>query len=191
MEGSPLNATCICIKSLLSGDLGPLPKEGAERLEESEPVDYYSHMMCSHLTGQLYILTDNSCDCMQALARQKSRHGRGRCLESPAPEYLLTAGDCWERKCQFSSGRGYSWDSGWACTHAHIAALRKLYRLNMEESKWKWSGKSGDGDRRIRRQGMGIGGLDQNVRIKFSVNNKIKWTDEEKWREWEQCKRAT
>lgn len=60
------------------------------------------------------------------------------------------------------------------CTHAHTAALRKLYRLNMEESKWKWSGKSGDGDRRIRRQGMGIGGLDQNVRIKFSVNNKIK-----------------
>lgn len=27
---------------------------------------------------------------------------------------------------------------------------------------------------------MEIGGLDQNACIKFSVNNKIKWTDEEK-----------
>lgn len=39
-EGSSLNATRICIKSLLSGDLGPLLKEGAGRLEEPEAVDY-------------------------------------------------------------------------------------------------------------------------------------------------------
>lgn len=55
------------------------------------------------------------------------------------------------------------------------AAVHTLAALgNMEENKWKWRGKSGDGDRRIRRKGMEIGGLDKNACIKFSVNNKIK-----------------
>lgn len=56
----------------------------------------------------------------------------------------------------------------------HTGIIRKPYRLNVEENKWKWRGKSGDGDRRIRRKGMEIGGLDQNACTKFSVNNKIK-----------------
>lgn len=86
-----------------------------------------------NLTGQLHILTDNSCDCIQALARQKSRHGRGKCLEAP-PEYLLTTDDCWERKRQFSSGRGYSCDSGWACTRAHTGSIRKLAALGLQFS---------------------------------------------------------
>lgn len=56
----------------------------------------------------------------------------------------------------------------------HTLAALGNYRLNMEENQWKWRGKSGDGDRRIRRKGMGIGGLDQNACIKFSANNKLK-----------------
>ena len=86
----------------------------------------------------------------------------------------MTTDDCWEGKHQLSSGRGYSRDGGWACTHAHTGSIRKLYRLNMEEKKWTWRGKSGDGDRRIRRKGMEIGGLDKNACIQFSVSSKIK-----------------
>lgn len=147
MEGSPLNVTCICIKSLLSGDLGPLLREEAERLEEPEPVDYYSHMMCSHLTGQLHILPNWQQLWLHASSSQtKIQAWKGEVFRKPRPWVSI---DSWwllgEEVSVFFRERLFlrQWMGLHPCTHCSIKETLQVKhgrkQMEMEREKW-WRG---------------------------------------------------